>query len=585
MKKIFTLFLSILVGFVAQAQLSLFSNSKLITASNTSTAIAVNYQLKLTINTQSLIAASQMLSNGDDLRFFKNCNDNTQYNYWIESGINTPTTTIWVKVDTIAANGNRNFYMAYGNTTVTAVSSIPLVFNSAGSSTDSVASGAAGGSGNSQRGFRFAPNTDILVTSFGKREPTGTPRIVTLFNNTSQAIIAQQTVTGLLGTYTYSNLPSPIWLTQGTQYVIQLYSAAADGYYFGNSSQIDSRLTYFDMLYCNSCTQNTFPTSVLTNYHYGYADFLFYYKNIVTPAPTYSISNSALTSLSITATSFTQCAGATNVLTASGASTYVWNTTATTASISVTPTISTTYTLVGSVASCSSTKIISIAVNALPTLTLNSGAICAGKSFTVNPTGATTYSYSSGSAVVTPTATSTYTVMGVDANGCVGMAATTVTVNPNPVVTANSGIICIGNSFTIIGSGASTYSYSSGTAIVSPTATSVYTVTGANTNGCVGNATSTVTVNACVGVQEIENANALSIYPNPITSELNIAVNAKSFDNISLQIVNALGEIILTKAITTANLQINTAKFAEGVYFINIIDNNKVVKTQKIIKN
>ncbi len=585
MKKIFTLFLSILVGFVAQAQLSLYSNSKLITASNTSTAIAVNYQLKLTINTQSLIAASQMLNNGDDLRFFKNCNNNTEYNYWIESGINTPTTTIWVKIDTIAANGSRDFYMAYGNATATPVSSIPLVFNSAGSSTDSVASGAAGGSGNNQRGFRFSPNTDILVTSFGKREPTGSPRFVTLFNNTSQAIVAQQTVTGPLGTYTYSNLPNPIWLTQGTQYVIQLYSAAADGYYFGNSSQIDSRLTYYDMLYCNACTQNTFPTNALTNYHYGYADFLFYYKNIITPAPTYSISNSIVPSLSVTASSFTQCAGATNVLTASGASTYIWNTSATTASISVTPTINTTYTLVGSVVGCSSTKTISISVNALPTLTLNSGAICAGKSFTVNPTGASTYTYSGGSAIVTPTATSTYTVMGADANGCIGMAATTVTVNANPVVTANSGIICIGNSFTIIGSGASTYSYSSGAAIVSPTSTSVYTVTGANANGCLGNATSTVTINTCVGIQEIENANALSIYPNPITSELNIVVNAKSFDNINLQIVNALGEIILTKAITTTNLQINTAKFAEGVYFINIIDNNKVIKTQKVIKN
>ena len=39
------------------------------------------------------------------------------------------------------------------------------------------------------------------------------------------------------------------------------------------------------MRYCNSCTQNTFPTNVLSNYQYGYPDFLYYLKNSVTPAP------------------------------------------------------------------------------------------------------------------------------------------------------------------------------------------------------------------------------------------------------------------------------------------------------------
>src|SRR5690606_5122201 len=51
------------------------------------------------------------------------------------------------------------------------------------------------------------------------------------------------------------------------------------------SSQIATQLTYYDMRYCNSCTQNTFPTNVLNNYHYGNPDFNFYTRNNVTPAP------------------------------------------------------------------------------------------------------------------------------------------------------------------------------------------------------------------------------------------------------------------------------------------------------------
>ena len=38
---------------------------------------------------------------------------------------------------------------------------------------------------------------------------------------------------------------------------------------------MSSKLTYGDMRYCNSCTENTFPTGFLSNYHYGYPDFQF----------------------------------------------------------------------------------------------------------------------------------------------------------------------------------------------------------------------------------------------------------------------------------------------------------------------
>jgi hypothetical protein len=57
-------------------------------------------------------------------------------------------------------------------------------------------------------------------------------------------------------------------------------------YYYGTSSQINPTLSYYTMLYCNSCTQNTFPTSSLSGYHYGCPDFLFWKLTTVSPAPT-----------------------------------------------------------------------------------------------------------------------------------------------------------------------------------------------------------------------------------------------------------------------------------------------------------
>jgi uncharacterized repeat protein (TIGR03803 family) len=58
----------------------------------------------------------------------------------------------------------------------------------------------------------------------------------------------------------------------------------------------------------------------------------------------------------IAVTSATVCAGSTATLTASGASTYTWNTGATTPSITVTPTNDTTYTVIGANGSCVSTS-------------------------------------------------------------------------------------------------------------------------------------------------------------------------------------------------------------------------------------
>jgi PKD repeat protein len=147
----------------------------------------------------------------------------------------------------------------------------------------------------------------------------------------------------------------------------------------------------------------------------------------------------------------------------------------------------------------SSVQTLSVIVNPLPVITVNSGAICAGQSFTMIPSGASTYTYTGGSATVSPMSSATYSVTGTDLNGCSSLspAVSAVTVNSLPIISVNSGSICAGQSFTIIPSGASTYTYTGGSAIVSPMSPASYSVTGTDTNGCVSAspAVSNVTVN------------------------------------------------------------------------------------------
>jgi hypothetical protein len=167
----------------------------------------------------------------------------------------------------------------------------------------------------------------------------------------------------------------------------------------------------------------------------------------------------------------------------------------------VTPGSTTTYSVWGvSQSSCVSNAVpVTVIVNALPVLSFpgNAPAICSGSSYTISPSGASTYIYSSGGNVVTPGVTTTYSVWGTSLAGCVSNAATlNVVVNAIPVLLVpGSGAVCAGDSYTIVPSGAYTYSYSSGSNVVSPLSTTTYSVWGTSQAGCVSNP---VTVNVVV---------------------------------------------------------------------------------------
>ncbi len=208
----------------------------------------------------------------------------------------------------------------------------------------------------------------------------------------------------------------------------------------------------------------------------------------------------------ILASSAVICDGDDVTLTATGAATYVWSTGATTASITESPSVTTTYTVTGtSSAGCTNTASVTITVNPVPVVAINpvAATICAGDDVDLTASGATSYVWSTGATTaminVVPGVTTTYTVTGTTA-GCTAVASMTVTVNPLPVVavTPAAPAICAGGNVNLTASGAASYVWSTGatTALinVAPTATTTYTVTG-TTNGCTAVGTVTVTVN------------------------------------------------------------------------------------------
>ena len=155
---------------------------------------------------------------------------------------------------------------------------------------------------------------------------------------------------------------------------------------------------------------------------------------------TFNLSINALPTVIVNASAGTICNGESTTLTASGASTYVWNDGNTDNPRTVSPTTTTLFTATGTDSNgCTSSGGTTITVNALPTIEI-SGTLtyCAGSTTTLTATaGLSSYLWSTGATTQSINVTAgSYTVTGTDSNGCSATSsASTVTETPLDVAT------------------------------------------------------------------------------------------------------------------------------------------------------
>ncbi len=287
--------------------------------------------------------------------------------------------------------------------------------------------------------------------------------------------------------------------------------------------------------------------------------------NVVT-APTVSVNN------------YTICSGGTATLIATGATTYSWNTSATTSSILVTPAITTNYTVTGTNGGvCSNTRTLSVTVgSALSILiTPSTPTICVGNSGTITASGATSYTWNTGSnatsIVISPTTTTNYTVTGTSGS-CNGTNTISIAVSANPTVAAvsSSSLICTGSSATLSATGATSYNWNPGSlsgtsVVVSPTTSVTYTVVGSNAAGCTNTRTVSITVSACTGINEALVVNGvINIYPNPNNGEFTLVVPEVGM----YMIVNSIGQTIETIEVNENAQTISVQGLADGIYYV-----------------
>lgn len=86
-----------------------------------------------------------------------------------------------------------------------------------------------------------------------------------------------------------------------------------------------------------------------------------------------------------------------------------------------------------------------------------------------------------------------------------------------------------------------------------------------------------------LGIKESSNSINVSFYPNPTKDILNIELNSEP-KNILAEISNTVGQVILNENINHKNVSLDIKNLKPGLYFLKLLSDNRIVSTQKILK-
>ncbi len=114
-----------------------------------------------------------------------------------------------------------------------------------------------------------------------------------------------------------------------------------------------------------------------------------------------------------------------------------------------------------------------------------------------------------------------------------------------------------------------------------------YALTVTDVNGCEGEASIMVTVDACAGIGENNTTTGISIFPNPSKGEFTLDIANAPIGHANLSVVNSAGEIVyanrlnITRSSQRENISLN---IGSGVYFLKVETLNGVVTQKLVIK-
>ena len=154
-------------------------------------------------------------------------------------------------------------------------------------------------------------------------------------------------------------------------------------------------------------------------------------------------------------------------------------------------------------------------------------------------------------------------------------------------IIAKDSVICAGESTSLTVNGGTNYLWSVNSVTInniaiSPNVTTTYSVGTTNANGCTYYASFTEIVDACQNINSIAAADAFAVYPLPAQNSLTFKFG-EAYAGMEIIIRDLQGSIIQTDIL---NLSPSTIRidFAKGLYFYEVRDRNRTLKSGKLIK-
>ena len=179
-----------------------------------------------------------------------------------------------------------------------------------------------------------------------------------------------------------------------------------------------------------------------------------------------------------------------------------------------------------------------------------------------------------------------YPVMVTDANGC--LASDSVTVTEPTALQSSINITSNMNMSADVTGGTYPYTYSwllnnnqvSTSAIYTPVLNGIYTLLVTDANGC----TSTDTYNyTLISLNDLSNE-SVSIYPNPFSDKLYIElIGVRGQIDYVVKMYDARGRLVVDRKMNTSIITIDRRKLSSGEYYLNIVKDNFIVFTEKVI--
>lgn len=276
----------------------------------------------------------------------------------------------------------------------------------------------------------------------------------------------------------------------------------------------------------------------------------------------------------------TICPGQSATLTASGGGTYLWSTSATTQSINVTPSSTTTYTVTVTNGGCTASDAVQVTLSIVAAEAGSDQTVCSGDTAVLSGSGGSMYSWSGGvldSQPFVPTATTTYTVTVYNGFGCSGTDNVVITVLPSPPTP-----VIIQNGNVLISSADNMNQWYHNDTLISGATDTSYTCTENGSyyvivtlNGC--SATSNVIV-FYLGLNEYLWENNFTIYPNPAVDAIEINVPEKC----EIEILNIEGQVIKRFA-ANGSASLDISYLPGGMYMLKA-NSDSHIAVRKFVK-